>query len=66
VVSSPLQPPYSRAKMVQYTLNGRPGGPQSWATHFRHENNFLPLLGIEPQFLSSTAYSLDTIPTSLS
>jgi hypothetical protein len=51
--------------MTQYTLISRPGGPQSLAAHFRQEENLLPLLGIEPRFLSNTAYSLVTIPTSL-
>jgi len=50
--------------MAQYTLNGKPGGPQSRCA--RSELLKKVLATIETQFLGRPARSLVTIPTRIS
>jgi len=58
----------SLQKGVQYPLNRRLSGPQSWSWLCREEKNLLPLPGFEPQiiqfvdwFLYRVLYSSSTI-----
>ena len=52
-----------RASSTDHTGHGLV--PQSWSGHFEKHKNFLPLLGIEPQFLRQPACSSVTTMTTL-
>ena len=57
-LASRPRPPYLRGNRSPVRNERRLGGPQYRSGPFGEENNFLPLLGIEPQFLGSPAVTL--------
>jgi hypothetical protein len=63
MVSFTARPLYHREKRAQYPLDKRLGGPQSKSGQYREEKHLVPLLGIEPPFLSLPARDLVAIPT---
>jgi hypothetical protein len=66
VVCFTVQPLYPQGKSPNYSPTRRLGGTQTQTRHYTEQKNFLPLPGIQPQFLHCPNHGLVTTPTMIS